>query len=169
MMIDSNNKKGDLRILGQGITAQAIKKLFPNALMYDDKDIENYDITSDKLTVVSPGIKPDNYLVKNTKNLVSEYDLLLNKEDTPFLIWISGTNGKTTTTPMCQHLLCRYKSEVGGNIGVPIASLNNNSNIWILETSSFSLHYTNVANPSIYILLPITEDHIWISAVGEFG
>ncbi|XPV83223.1 MAG: Mur ligase family protein [Halarcobacter sp.] len=23
----------------------------------------------------------------------------------PFSIWISGTNGKTTTTQMCQHIL----------------------------------------------------------------
>ncbi len=154
------NKTNNLRILGKGLTAQAIKKAYPDALMYDDDNIDEYNIESSALTVVSPGIPPSNYLVRNSKNLVSDYDLFLNYTDTPFSIWISGTNGKTTTTQMCQHLLKKYKSEYGGNIGTPLASLNRESKIWILESSSFTLHYTNKVNPNLYLLLPISEDHI---------
>jgi len=90
--------------------------------------------------------------------VISDYDLF--QEIMPFSIWISGTNGKTTTTQMCQHLLEKYDSCYGGNIGVPLSGLDKNKKIWILETSSFTLHYTNQAKPNIYILLPITEDHI---------
>ncbi len=159
----------DLRILGRGITAQGIKKRFPNATMYDDKNKDEFDVNSSILTVVSPGIPPNNYLVQNTKNLISDYDLLLESPNIPFSIWISGTNGKTTTTQMCQHLFEQYKSEFGGNIGTPIANLDMNSKIWILESSSFTLHYTNKVNPNMYILLPISEDHIsWHGSFEEY-
>jgi len=159
----------DLRILGRGITAQGIKSRFPNAKMYDDNNQDEFDVDSEILTVVSPGIPPSNYLVQNTKNLISDYDLFLDKQNIPFSIWISGTNGKTTTTQMCQHILSQYKSEFGGNIGTPLAKLDMNSKIWILESRSFTLHYTNIVNPNLYILLPISEDHIsWHGSFEEY-
>jgi len=100
-----------MRILGKGKTAQAIYKKYSKAKMFDDNDKDIYDLNSDELTVVSPGIPPHNFLVKNTKNLISEYDLF--KNDMPYSIWISGTNGKTTTTQMLQHLLKDKNSFVG--------------------------------------------------------
>jgi len=156
-----------MRILGKGKTAQAIYKKYPEAKMFDDNDKDIYDINSDELTVVSPGIPPHNFLVKHTKNLISEYDLF--KNDMPYSIWISGTNGKTTTTQMLQHLLKDKSSVVGGNIGTPLATLNSDAKIWILETSSFTLHYTNKTKPNIYILLPISEDHLsWHGDFNEY-
>ena len=148
----------NLRILGKGKTAQALKKRFENARLFDDGDFDIFDKDSNHLTIVSPGIPPHNKLVTNSKNIASDYDLFY--DEMPFSIWISGTNGKTTTTQMCQHLLEKYDSCYGGNIGVPLSGLDKNKKIWILETSSFTLHYTNQAKPNIYILLPITEDHI---------
>ena len=85
-----------MRILGKGKTALAVKEVYPDAILYDDKDINSYETNSDEITVVSPGIPPHNQLVKNSKNIMSDYDLFY--EDMPFSIWISGTNGKTTTT-----------------------------------------------------------------------
>ncbi len=156
-----------MRILGKGKTAQAIHEKYPTAVMYDDNDKDLYDINSDELTVVSPGIPPYNYLVQNTKNLISEYDLLC--KDAPYTIWISGTNGKTTTTAMMEHVL-KYKNAIsGGNIGLPLARMDKTKNIWILETSSFTIHYTKEAKPNIYILLPITEDHTsWHGSFSEY-
>ncbi len=156
-----------MRILGKGKTAQAIQDKFPDSKMYDDNDINDYDISSDELTVVSPGIPPHNQLVLNTKNIISEYDLFAN--DMPYNIWISGTNGKTTTTQMLQHLLEEKGSICGGNIGTPLASLDTDANIWILETSSFTLHYTSQAKPNLYILLPISDDHVsWHGTFEEY-
>ena len=163
MKID--NKK--IRILGKGITALALKDKFPNAVLYDDKDFDTYDKNSDELTVVSPGIPPYNQMVLNSNNVISDYDLF--QEIMPFSIWISGTNGKTTTTQMCQHLLNEYDSVCGGNIGIPLSHLDENKKIWILETSSFTLHYTHKSKPNIYLLLPITEDHItWHGSFEEY-
>jgi len=78
----------------------------------------------------------------------------------PFSIWISGTNGKTTTTQMVTHLLSKRGAVSGGNIGTPLAKLDFDAPIWVLETSSFTLHHTKLASPDIYILLPITPDHL---------
>ncbi len=156
-----------MRILGKGKTAQAIAQKFPDAVMFDDSDIEKFDKNSDELTVVSPGIPPYNELVQSTKNLISEYDLL--SSTMPYSIWISGTNGKTTTTSMMQHLLEKYDAVCGGNIGTPLANMDHEKPIWILETSSFTLNYTNMAKPNIYVLLPVSEDHItWHGSFEEY-
>ncbi|XOB61679.1 UDP-N-acetylmuramoyl-L-alanine--D-glutamate ligase [Campylobacterota bacterium DY0563] len=156
-----------IRVLGKGLTAQAIKDTIDDVVLYDDSDFEKYDLQSNDITIVSPGIPPYNEMVKKAKNIQSDYDLLY--KDMPFSIWISGTNGKTTTTQMIQHLLESKGSVCGGNIGTPITKLDKNAPIWILETSSFTFHYTNIAKPNLYILLPISEDHIsWHGSFKEY-
>jgi UDP-N-acetylmuramoylalanine--D-glutamate ligase len=166
-----------MRILGKGTTAKAIKEVYKDAILFDDCDQSIYDINSDELTVVSPGIPPSNYLVKNTKNLISDYDLFLsskynekvNEDELPLKIWISGTNGKTTTTQMLQCLFEDKQSQVGGNIGTALASLDSNKKIWLLETSSYTLHYNTIAKANIYVLLPVSEDHLsWHGSMHEY-
>jgi UDP-N-acetylmuramoylalanine--D-glutamate ligase len=156
-----------IRVLGKGLTALAIKEHFDDVILYDENDFNTYDTNSDEITIVSPGIPPFNEMVKASKNIQSDYDLVA--QSMPYSIWISGTNGKTTTTQMIQHLLESRGSIYGGNIGVPISSLNKDANIWILETSSFTLHYTQKAKPNLYILLPISDDHIsWHGSFEEY-
>jgi len=156
-----------MRILGLGKTALAIKEAYPDAKMYDDKNKDEYNKDSEELTIVSPGIPPHNELVQDTKNLISEYDLFYEKM--PFTVWISGTNGKTTTTQMLQYILSESNSQCGGNIGLPLAKMDRTKNIWILETSSFTLHYTNKAKPNIYVLLPVSDDHLsWHGSFKEY-
>ena len=156
-----------MRVLGKGKTAQAIKEIYPDVNLYDDEDKDIYDIYSLEKTIVSPGIPPHNYLVKNTKTPISDYDLFLDDKD-KFTIWISGTNGKTTTTQMLDHLLDEDGFVCGGNIGTPLAQISNKDKI-ILETSSFTLHYTNLVKPNIYILLPISDDHLsWHGSFKEY-
>ncbi len=170
-----------MTIFGYSKTTKAIIEKFGNCKVYDDKffalsfDKHNneflpsdmFDPDRSTLEVTTPGIPPSNPLIKRAKNLISEYDLF--KDIMPYSIWISGTNGKTTTTAMIDHLLKHRGSQKGGNIGVPLAKLDKNANIWILETSSFTLHYTKEAKPNIYILLPISPDHIsWHGGFMEY-
>lgn len=117
-----------------------------------------FDPKKSVLEIPSPGFPRDHALIKKARNLMSEYDFFY--DAMPKSVWISGTNGKTTTTQMAQHLLADFGAQMGGNVGVPLAELNANARLWILETSSFTLHYTRVAKCEIYALLPITEDHI---------
>ena len=163
-----------ISLFGYGKTTQAIaKSLSPKyTIFYDDKvskpfkdehgfwvkPSEEFDPRFSDLEIPSPGIAPSNPLIKKAQNLQSEYDYFA--PTTPTSIWISGTNGKTTTTQMMQHLLRDKGALCGGNIGTPLAQLPAQAPLWILETSSFTMHYTNKASPNIYVLLPLSPDHI---------
>jgi len=114
-----------------------------------------FDKNKSKLEITSPGIPPNHPLIKKAKNLISELDYYYNPNT--FQIWITGTNGKTTTTQMIHYLL--ENSEIGGNIGIPLGKLNPNKK-WVIEVSSFQLYYTKYAKPNIFVILPIQEDHI---------
>ena len=168
-------------LFGYGKTTKALSKLFKNPIFYDDKctkpftdeagfrvkPASEFNPSYSDLEIPSPGIAPSNALIKRAKNLISEYDCFANAA--PLAIWISGTNGKTTTTQMMQHLLKDKGSLEGGNIGTPLGDLDQNAQIWILETSSFTIHYTNKASPNIYVLLPITPDHLsWHGDMDEY-
>lgn len=168
-------------LFGYGGTTKAIAKHIPHAVFYDDKCLKEFkdengftikpsslfDPKYSDLEIPSPGIPPSNPLIAKARNVISEYDYFSDKM--PLSIWISGTNGKTTTTQMMQHLLEKRGSLAGGNIGTALGELDTNANIWILETSSFTMHYTNIASPNIYVLLPINPDHLsWHGSMDEY-
>ena len=137
---------------------------YGNALLPIDK----FDPNLSELEIPSPGFPPSHGLIKSAKNLISEYDYFRNS--TPKSIWISGTNGKTTTTKMTEHLLRDRGAIMGGNVGIALGDLvGKKAKIWILETSSFTIHYTKFASPDIYTLLPISDDHIsWHGSAKEY-
>ncbi len=163
-------------LFGYGLTTKAIAHtLGGGCTFFDDKAQQPYfdeegnhilpshlfDPEQSTLEVTTPSLKPDHPLIKSARHLKSEYDYFLTpRPASPFTIWISGTNGKTTTTQMLTHLLASHGAVSGGNIGTPLADLDPDMPIWVLETSSFTLHHTHTASPGIYLLLPITPDHL---------
>ncbi len=159
-------------LFGYGKTTRSLAKEFSHVTFYDDKCNKpfvdddgfavrpswEFDERYSDLEIPSPGIPPSHPLIGKAHNLISEYDYFASSM--PRSIWISGTNGKTTTTQMTQFMLADRGAQSGGNIGTPLAELDKEAPLWILETSSFTLHYTNIAKPDIYLLLPITPDHL---------
>jgi len=175
-MGDSN-----ITFFGYGKTTRALAKKVGTSVFYDDnvskphKDEEGNSLRPSSEFVAryshceipSPGMAPSHPLIREAQNLISEYDYFA--ETMPPSVWISGTNGKTTTTQMIQTLLASHGSQAGGNIGTPLAELDENASLWILESSSFTLHYTNQAVPKVYVLLPITPDHLyWHGSMREY-
>jgi len=162
----------NIACFGYGKTTRAIAKAYGPCTFFDDKVIKPFtDEEGNQLKPVSefdsrlytheipsPGFPPQHPLIQKATHLISEYDFFA--PNIPFSIWISGTNGKTTTTQMVEHLLKDKGAISGGNIGTPLAAMSPDAPIWILETSSFSMHYTNIAKPDIYALLPVTPDHV---------
>jgi len=174
-------------LFGYGLTTKAIaSSLGGGCKIYDDKTQEAYldsesneilpssefDPSQSVLEITTPSFPPSHPLVQQAHNLISEYDYFLSprlNEKVPFSIWISGTNGKTTTTQMLTHLLAKRGAVSGGNIGTPLAQLDKKAPIWVLESSSFTLHHTHEASPNIYLLLPITPDHLdWHGNASEY-
>jgi len=160
-------------LFGYGLTTKAIaKKLGGGCTFFDDNCTQTYidennntikpsnlfNPNESQLEVTTPSLPPKHPLIQKANNLQSEYDYFA--DVMPFTIWISGTNGKTTTTQMLTHILEKRGALNGGNIGTPLADLDEKAPIWVLESSSYTLHHTQFASPNIYLLLPITPDHL---------
>jgi UDP-N-acetylmuramoylalanine--D-glutamate ligase len=91
----------------------------------------------------------------------------------PKIIAITGTNGKTTTTALVGQLCERAGKmvAVAGNIS-PAAldklmacldsadGLHDLPELWVLELSSFQLHFTYSLNPSAATVLNLSQDHL---------
>jgi UDP-N-acetylmuramoylalanine--D-glutamate ligase len=81
----------------------------------------------------------------------------------PFVA-ITGTNGKSTTTALVAHLLrsAGRKSEIGGNIGTAILSLAppDEARAHVIECSSYQIDLAPTLDPSLGVLLNVTEDHL---------
>lgn len=83
--------------------------------------------------------------------------------DAPFVA-ITGTNGKSTTTALIAHLtkFAGYDTQMGGNIGTAILSLEppRMGRVHVIEMSSYQIDLTPSLDPSVGILLNVSEDHI---------
>lgn len=79
-------------------------------------------------------------------------------------IAITGTNGKSTTTALIAHMLRQAGRDVqlGGNIGTAILSLQPlaRERVYVIECSSFQIDLAPSIDPTVGILLNITEDHL---------
>ncbi|RJF75025.1 UDP-N-acetylmuramoyl-L-alanine--D-glutamate ligase [Rhodopseudomonas palustris] len=87
----------------------------------------------------------------------------LHAPDAPFVA-ITGTNGKSTTTALIAHLMreAGYDTQMGGNIGTAILSLEppQAGRVHVIEMSSYQIDLTPSLDPTVGILLNVTEDHI---------
>ena len=86
----------------------------------------------------------------------------------PFVA-ITGTNGKSTTTALIAHLVASagMDAQLGGNIGTAILSLEpprpNNIEplrVHVIECSSYQIDLAPSLDPSIGILINLSEDHL---------
>jgi UDP-N-acetylmuramoylalanine--D-glutamate ligase len=120
------------------------------------------------LIVVSPGVPLDTPELVQVRKfglpIIGELELAARFLQGKILA-ITGSNGKTTTTALAGEILreAGLPTLVGGNIGVPVVSLIEEStpNTWsVLEVSSFQLESTEQFRPSIAVILNITPDHL---------
>ena len=112
--------------------------------------------------VISPGIKPTHPIVQEYGDIIiTDIELFLNLHPDKKYIGVTGTNGKSTLVSQITHCLKKHGLDAvsGGNIGIPIFDLPDAS-FYVIELSSFQLHYTHKARFDLGILLDITPDHI---------
>ncbi len=120
------------------------------------------------LIVVSPGVPLETPEVKQAAALgltvIGELELasrFLEGE----VVAVTGSNGKTTTTTLLGQIFADagMRTQVGGNIGLPVIELiaESNPETWnVLEVSSFQLETTVEFRPKIALVLNITPDHL---------
>ncbi len=81
------------------------------------------------------------------------------------LIGITGSNGKTTTTTLIEHILrnAGFSTILAGNIGTPLISRveqTSSDTITVVELSSFQLELIETFRPNISVFLNLTPDHM---------
>ena len=183
MLTINNFKKLSFLVYGLGLTGRSVVSFFKknNIKNYQVWDDENKNLFKKQRAlnlshalkkanhiVLSPGVslkntKNKNELKKFKKKIITDIDLIFMLKKFHKSIVVTGTNGKSTTCEIINHLLKKnkYKVLLGGNIGTPILDLKiKKDNFLIIEASSFQLAHSKFICPDFALLLNITNDHL---------
>jgi len=122
------------------------------------------------MMVKNPGIPYDHPLVKKAQEkglpIITEVELAYQISEAP-IVAITGTNGKTTTTTMVEHILnagmSGQQAHLSGNIGYPastVAKKAKKEDCLVMEVSSFQLMGVRQFHPKIAVLTNLYEAHL---------
>lgn len=148
-----------------------LKKVYKDVLKHNEIEWEEGKHTASKIlnadvVMKSPGISEQVPIVKALLetgiSVISEIEFAVQFTSAD-IIGITGSNGKTTTTMMTNHILNQAKFDVvmGGNIGDSFAGLiHKDPDYFVLELSSFQLDGIKNFRPHIAVLTNITPDHL---------
>jgi UDP-N-acetylmuramoylalanine--D-glutamate ligase len=150
----------------------SIAKKYKKVLLHHEINFEEHQhsepiVLNADLVVKSPGI-PDNVTI--VKDLTSKKVSVISEIEfasyytKATIIGITGSNGKTTTSLITNHLLKAANLNVGiaGNIGNSFAQQVSEQNFdsYVIELSSFQLDGIINFRPHIAIITNITPDHL---------
>ena len=143
------------------------KVLIHNEIEWEEGEHTNAKILNADIVMKSPGIPDKVDIVKQLEvkgiPVISEIEFAA-KFTTANIIGITGSNGKTTTTMLTNHILKEAGLSVGmaGNIGDSFAKQVAETNVehYVLEISSFQLDGIESFKPNIAIITNISPDHL---------
>ncbi len=182
-------KEHSFLVYGLGITGISVinffkKKKISNFKVYDDKHKNlfksyrtknlNKSLKQVDYIILSPGISlnKNKKLQKYKKKIITDLDLFYLDREKFKSIVVTGTNGKSTTCKLLDHVLKKnkFKCLLGGNIGRPLLSLKKvNNSFVIIEASSFQLSHSKFICPDFALFLNFTNDHIdWHGSTKEY-
>ncbi len=152
----------------KGAIAEKYKKvLLNNGISFEEEKHTIAEIMDADIVMKSPGIPDSVPLVTELKekgiSVISEIEFA-SKFSKSVIVGITGSNGKTTTTMLVNHILKKANLNVGmgGNIGDSFAQqvAESDFDIQVLELSSFQLDGIEDFAPHIAIITNITPDHL---------
>ena len=142
------------------------------------KDLNEADWSEFSALVLSPGV-PDKLPVAHwtaEKANAADVPIICDIEifarevaarpesQSPKIIAITGTNGKSTTTALINHVLsaCGKDAEMGGNIGRGVLDLDkmHAGKYYVIELSSYQLERTESLRANAAIFLNLSPDHL---------
>jgi len=164
------NLKGKrIGILGYGITGRSLKRLcdrlgvktFVSDINQGDERENTYRILMCDIVSPSPGIPPHHRILSRVEAsnipILPEIEIgwkyLYGKT-----VAITGTNGKSTTAYFTHKLI--EGSYLCGNWGTPVSDFAFKSGIFVIEVSSFQLHYTKEFRADVSVITNISPDHL---------
>ena len=165
---------GGADVVGCDDSAASMAKA--NAAGIPTADLRHADWSKIAALVLAPGVPltdPEPHWVVKLAHaagveVVGDIELFcrerrLHAPDAPFVA-ITGTNGKSTTTALIAHLAASVgmDAQLGGNIGTAILSLSPpaTGRVHVIECSSYQVDLAPTLDPSIGILINLTEDHL---------
>ena len=133
---------------------------------FGKNSIEN--LNSCDLVITSPGVPREALILIEAEKrgipIISEIEFAY-QHCKNHIIAITGTNGKTTTTALLEHILnsSGISAIAAGNIGKPFSEIINDlspETVVVLEISSYQLDRIEHFRPNIAIITNITPDHL---------
>jgi UDP-N-acetylmuramoylalanine--D-glutamate ligase len=162
-------KKGyDVFVSDKGKIKEKYKDVLSHyGIDWEEENHSEHRILKATIVMKSPGIPDTVPLVKQlvAKGIpvISEIEFASKYTDAK-IIGITGSNGKTTTTMLTNHLLKGGGLHVGmaGNIGDSFAKMvaDTDFEYYVLEISSFQLDGIQEFRPDIAVITNITPDHL---------
>ena len=120
--------------------------------------------------IVSPGVPVTVPILQKAVakgvELISEIEFGFRiKHPSSRIIAVTGSNGKSTTVSLINHILVQagYQSTLAGNIGDAFTGFpieKEGTDCYVLEISSFQLDLIRDFCPDVAVLLNITPDHL---------
>jgi len=149
------------------INSKAKNKLDSISIPWEENNHSYNHLKKSDLIIKSPGISNESEIVVKLRN--SNVDIISEIEfaslyTNAFIIGITGSNGKTTTTELIYHILKESGLNVGiaGNIGTSFSKqiAENSFDYYVLEISSFQLDNIIDFKPNIAIITNLVKDHL---------
>ncbi len=119
------------------------------------------------IIVLSPGLSPEHpairFAVAQGAELLGDVELFARYNTKP-VIAITGSNGKSTVTKLVEAMLnaSGIRALAAGNIGLPVldAVMQPDTQVYVLELSSFQLDTTHSLHSVASALLNVSADHL---------
>ncbi len=128
------------------------------------------------LCVLSPGVSLEASIVAAVQRagivIANELELAISLIEAPTIV-VTGSNGKSTTVTLITEMLkaSQQEAKLCGNVGLPVISLLNNTNIFsahrvkvtgplVVEASSYQLETCHHLHPKVSVWLNISENHL---------
>ena len=165
-------QKGAVVLLSDTLPYEKLKNALEKAHLSSDISVETGGHTDKVLNadfiVLSPGVPPEIPILKRAVAakipIHSEIEIAYRLSKGKRLV-VTGSNGKTTTTSLLAEF-CRKdfpRVHLGGNIGFPMiefAGETTDSDIQVIEVSSFQLETISSFRPDIGIITNFYENHL---------
>lgn len=127
---------------------------------------DNKLFTRAQRIVVSPGVPLSEPAIQQARDsgveITGDIDLFAHEVDAP-VVGITGSNGKSTVTSLLAMMANKagIEAAAGGNIGLPVLDmLNDASELYVLELSSFQLETLGRLPMSAAVVLNVSPDHM---------
>jgi UDP-N-acetylmuramoylalanine--D-glutamate ligase len=162
-------KKKSFDVFGWDDNKKILSKIKKNGL--NIQILNKANLKKMTFLLVSPGIpssgKKEHVILKQARKekveIVNDVELFFRFNPEEKYIGVTGTNGKSTTVCLLNHILKKLKinNSLSGNIGKPVFDLKSYKKSFnILEISSFQLESMTRTRFNVAVLLNISKDHI---------